>query len=192
MSRSPSDQGPAKAERDGGAAADLFPLVYAELRAIAARHLAQEASGQTLQPTALVHEAFLRLAGRVDLPRWGSCGQFLAAAAQVMRHILVDVARGKKRDKRGGPRARKALDPEQIAEPEVADELLALHEALARLAVARPAIAQLVELRYFGGLTLKEAAEVLEIAPRTADAHWAYARAWLLAELRADEHEPKK
>lgn len=172
-------------------ASDLLPLVYAELRALAAHHLAREASGQTLQPTALVHEAYLRLLGGIDSPRWGSRAQFLAAAAQAMRHILVDVARRKKRAKRGGNRVREPLDPDRIATPEVADELLALHEALAELAVVRPVIAQLVELRYFGGLTIREAAEVLEMAPRTADAHWAYARAWLLAKL-SDGDPPEK
>lgn len=191
MSHLSSDQDSADGGSGRWAVADLLPIVYDELRAIAARHLAQEASGQTLQPTALVHEVYLRLAGSEDSPRWGSRGQFLAAAAKAMRNILVDVARGKKRNKRGGGRVREPLDPERISEPEVADELLALHEALAKLAVVRPVVAQLVELRYFGGLRLKEAAEVLEIAPRTADVYWAYARAWLLAEIGKDENSPK-
>jgi RNA polymerase sigma factor (TIGR02999 family) len=169
------------------AAADLLPLVYSELRSLAARQLALEAPGQTLQPTALVHEAYLRLVGADDQPRWRGRAQFLAAAAQAMRRILIDTARRKKRGKRGGGRTREPLDPDRIAEPELADELLALHEALNALAQAQPAIAQLVELRYFGGLTIKEAAEVLGVAPRTADAHWAYARAWLLDQMTRDE-----
>lgn len=178
----------ASAAGDRQAAAELLPLVYAELRALAARQLAQEAPGQTLQPTALVHEAYLKLVGPDDQPRWGGRAQFMAAAAQAMRHILVDAARRKKRGKRGGGRAREPLDPDRVAEPEVADDLLALHEALEALAQVQPNIAQLVELRYFGGMTLKEAAEVLGVAPRTADAHWAYARAWLLdAMSREDE-----
>jgi RNA polymerase sigma factor (TIGR02999 family) len=182
-----SNQGATEPAGVRQAAADLLPLVYAELRALAAAQLDRESPGQTLQPTALVHEAYLRLAGSDDAPRWGSRAQFLAAAARAMRHILVDAARRKTRGKRGGGRTREPLDPDRIAEPEVADELLDLHDALAALAAERPAIAQLVELRYFGGLTLKEAAEVLDIAPRTADAHWAYARAWLLAELTRND-----
>jgi RNA polymerase sigma factor (TIGR02999 family) len=176
-------------EGDRQAAADLFALVYDELRQLAALHLAHESPGQTLQPTALVHEVYLRLLGALDGPSWREGvpwegrGHFFAAAAVAMRRILVDAARRKKRGKRGGGRAREPLDPDRIAEPEVADDLLDLHDALTALAAAQPAIAQLVELRYFGGLKLREAAEVLGIAPRTADAHWAYARAWLLAEM---------
>lgn len=177
----------AAASGDRQAAADLLPLVYDEMRLLAARQLAHEAPGHTLQPTALVHEAYLHLVGPDDAPRWGGRAQFLAAAAKAMRNILIDAARHKKRDKRGGNRAREPLDPERIAEPEVADQLLALHDALAALAIVQPAIAELVELRYFGGLTLREVADVLGIAPRTADTHWAYARAWLLAEITRGE-----
>jgi RNA polymerase sigma factor (TIGR02999 family) len=180
----------AAAAGDGQAAADLLPLIYDELRALAARQLAGEAPGQTLQPTALVHEAYLRLVGSDDQRQWGGRSHFLAAAAQAMRHILIDAARRKKRSKRGGSRCREPLDPDRVATPEVADELLALHEALHALATVQPEIARLVELRYFSGLTVKEAAEVLGIAPRTADVHWAYARAWLLDEMtRADTVE---
>ncbi len=153
---------------DGQAAIDLLPLVYAELRALAAAQLAREAPGQTLQPTALVHEAYLRLVGPEDKPRWGGRSQFLAAAAQAMRHILVDVARKKKSGKRGGGRSREPLNPDEIAQPELADDLLALHAALGAFAEVQPHIARLVELRFFGGLTLKDAADVLGIAPRTA------------------------
>jgi RNA polymerase sigma factor (TIGR02999 family) len=158
---------------ESSVAADLLPQVYDELRILAGRLLAGEASGQTLQPTALVHEAYVRLVGRDDRPRWQSHGQFLTAAAQAMRHILVDVARRKKRQKHGGNLIRVPLEPEQIAEPQLANNLLALNSALNALAEVEPAVARLVELRYFGGLTLKETAEVLGIAPRTADAHWA-------------------
>lgn len=192
MNQTPPDEEQSDSGTVPQAAGDLLPIVYAELRALAARQLALEVSGQTLQPTALVHEAYLRLLGGNDSPRWGSRAQFLAAAAQAMRHILVDIARRKKRVKRGGDRVREPLDPERIAEPEVTDELLALHDALAELADLRPVIAQLVELRYFGGLTIREAAEILDIAPRTADAHWAYARAWLLAKLSSDGRPEKK
>jgi RNA polymerase sigma factor (TIGR02999 family) len=181
----------AAASGDHEAAANLLPLVYDELRALAARQLAHETPGQTLQPTALVHEAYLRLVGPDDSPRWGGRAQFLAAAAQAMRHILIDAARRKQRGKRGGGRVREPLDPDRIAEPEVADELLDLHDALTALAAEQPAIAQLVELRYFGGLSLKEAAQTLGIAPRTADAHWAYARAWLLDEMTRGDGAPE-
>jgi RNA polymerase sigma factor (TIGR02999 family) len=176
----------AAAGGDAQAAGDLLPIIYDELRDLAARQLARESAGQTLQPTALVHEAYLRLVGAAERPRWGGRSQFLAAAAKAMRHILVDAARRKKRRKRGGDLAREPLDPDRVAEPEAADELLDLHDALAVLAAERPAVAQLVELRYFGGLTLREAAEVLDIAPRTADAHWAFARAWLLERMTRD------
>lgn len=180
----------AAASGDRQAAADLLPLVYDEMRALAARQLSHENPGQTLQPTALVHEAYLQLVGPDDPPRWAGRAQFLAAAAQAMRHILIDAARRKQSGKRGGGRNRAPLDPDRIAEPEVAEELLALHDALTALAAIQPAIARLVELRYFGGLTLREAAEVLGVAPRTADAHWAYARAWILKEMTRDDASP--
>jgi RNA polymerase sigma factor (TIGR02999 family) len=177
---------------DGQAAADLFSLVYDDLRQLAGLHLAQERPGQTLQPTALVHEVYLRLLGassassdRDELP-WKNRRHFFAAAAEAMRRILIESARRKKRQKHGGDRSREPLDPDQIAAPELADDLLALDEALTRLAAIEPTIAALVTLRYFGGLTLKEVAEALDLAPRTADAHWAYARAWLLAEMTRD------
>ena len=170
---------------DQQAAADLFAAVYDELRQLAARRLAQEPPGQTLQPTALVHEAYLRLLGaRAEEVPWQGREQFFAAAAAAMRRILVDAARRKKRLKRGGGRARAPLDPDEVAAPELADELLDLDEALTALQAVEPHVAQLVTLRFFGGLTLKEAAASLEIAPRTADAYWAYARAWLLARLQ--------
>lgn len=176
------------------AEADLFRLVYDDLKQLAAHRLAKEAPGQTLQPTALVHEVYLRLLGKPcasttrEEMSWKSREHFFSAAANAMRQILIESARRKSRQKRGGGLHRDSLDPDQIAEPELAEELLALDEALTALAVVEPRIAELVKLRFFGGLTLKEAAAVLEIAPRTADVHWAYARAWLLAELQGNAH----
>jgi len=175
---------------DSQAAEKLLPLVYDELRKLAAAKLAQEAPGQTLQATALVHEAYLRLIPtKADATRFEGRGHFFAAAAEAMRRILVENARRKKRQKRGGDRERKELDSSKIAAPEESEELLALDEALDQLAVADPKAAELVKLRYFAGLTIKEAADVLGVSPRTADSWWAYARAWLLAELQGDRSE---
>ncbi|MCO6456320.1 MAG: sigma-70 family RNA polymerase sigma factor [Pirellulaceae bacterium] len=175
---------PSATDTSGQDSAQLFASVYDELRKMAAGRLALEPSGQTLQPTALVHEVYLRLLATTDgaNPPWESRGHFFTAAATAMRRILIETARRKSRQKHGGGRCRVDLDPEQIADMELADELLALDEALARFAAVEPKIAELVMLRYFGGLTIREAAAALEIAPRTADAHWAYARAWLQAE----------
>ena len=161
------------------AAADLLPLVYAELRRLAAAQLAREKPGQTLNATALVHEAYLRLVGPVDEGRWQSRGHFFAAAAEAMRHILVDIARRKGRKKREGERARLSLDAVEPAAAAPDDDLLALDEALTRLAGADPTAAELVKLRYFAGLTIPQAAEALGIGARSADRLWAYARAWL-------------
>jgi RNA polymerase sigma factor (TIGR02999 family) len=169
---------------DAHAAAQLLPLVYDELRKLAARKLAEESPGQTLQPTALVHEAYLRLVGDADEPRWRNRAHFFAAAAEAMRRILIDSARRKKALKHGGDRVRQPLD-DAIA-PEKCDELLALDEALCKLAARDPEKARLVELRYFAGLTGEEAAKVLGISPATADRHWAYARAWLQTEVRGE------
>jgi RNA polymerase sigma factor (TIGR02999 family) len=169
---------------DRQAADQLLPLVYNELRRLAAQKLAQEAPGQTLQATALVHEAYLRLVGKNPEQHWDSRGHFFAAAAEAMRRILVDNARRKRSHKRGGDRVRQELDPSQIAAPEVADDLLALDEALTKLTASDPPVAELVKLRYFAGLTIRQAAEVLGVASRTADSYWAYARAWLLTELQ--------
>src|SRR5947209_8403064 len=169
----------------GAVADDLLPLVYDELRRLAAGQLAREAPGQTLQPTALVHEAYLRLASGVALaPR--DRGAFLAAAATAMRRILIDRARARRAEKRGGGRRRAEVDPAEVAAPERSAELLALDEALTRLTEKDPRKAKLVELRYFAGLTLAEAAAALEISPATADRDWAFARAWLHREI-ADE-----
>jgi RNA polymerase sigma factor (TIGR02999 family) len=169
---------------DPQAAEQLLPLVYDELRNLAAHKLAREAPGQTLQATALVHEAYLRLLGDESAAqaRWADRSHFFAAAATAMRRILIDNARRKQTDKHGGGLARHSLDG--LAAPEPDDELVALDEALQRFAAIDPLKAQLVELRYFAGLTGEQAAEVLGISPATADRHWAYARAWLQAEVR--------
>jgi RNA polymerase sigma factor (TIGR02999 family) len=167
---------------DPQAAEQLLPLVYDELRRLAAQKLAQEKPGQTLQATALVHEAYLRLVGHDNHRSWKDRGHFFAAAAQGMRRILVENARRKRSKKRGDGLQRQSLDV--IAAPEIDEELVALDEALQKLAEAEPIKARLVELRYFAGLTGEQAAQVLGISPATADRYWAYARAWLRNEVR--------
>jgi RNA polymerase sigma factor (TIGR02999 family) len=157
-------------------------LVYDELRRLAAARLAREAPGQTLDATALVHEAYLRLVGPADDRRWNDRGHFFAAAAESMRRVLIDSARRKLAQKRGGGLQRQPLDG--VAAPGPDEELLALDEALQKLAAADPLKARLVELRYFAGLTGEQAAAALGISPTTADRHWAYARAWLQTEVR--------
>jgi RNA polymerase sigma factor (TIGR02999 family) len=174
------------AEGDPSAASQLLPLVYEELRKLAAHKLEHETPGQTLQPTALVHEAYLRLVGNEHGAHWDNRGHFFAAAAEAMRRILVDNARRKHSQKHGGGLARQELDPDQITAPEVREDLLALDEALTKLAVANPQAAQLVQLRYFAGLSIPEAAQTLGISPRSADRLWAYARAWLHQEIAGD------
>lgn len=169
---------------DPHASERLLPLVYDELRRLASEKLAHERPGQTLQATALVHEAYLRLVNAEKVSHWDSRGHFFAAAAEAMRRILVENARRHRAAKRGGGRHRADLDPDQLAAPVESEDLLALDEALERLRAAEPQVAELVQLRYFAGLTIPQAAQVLGIAPRTADAWWAYARAWLLGELR--------
>src|SRR5262249_32188468 len=169
-------------QADAQAAEQLLPLVYEELRRLASRKFAQEKPGQTLQATALVHEAYLRLVDD-QARRWESRGHFFAAAAEAMRRILVENARAKRRLKRGGGRARRKFDPDCLAAPERPEALLDLDEALTRLAAVDRQAAEVVQLRVFAGLTVKEAAKVLGVAPRTVDHAWAYARAWLLAEL---------
>jgi RNA polymerase sigma factor (TIGR02999 family) len=168
---------------DAHAAAQLLPLVYDELRKLAAQKLAHEKPGQTLDATALVHEAYLRLVDTDKVQHWNSRGHFFAAAAEAMRRILVENARRKRSLKHGGDRHRQPFDPHAIAAAEAADDLLALDEALTRLAATEPKVAELVQLRYFAGLTIPQAAAQLLISPRTADAWWSYARAWLQAAL---------
>jgi RNA polymerase sigma factor (TIGR02999 family) len=165
-----------------GAAAELLPLVYDELRKLAAARLAHENPGQTLEPTALVHEAYLRLAasgGREPPESWDGRGHFFAAAAEAMRRILVENARRKKAEKHGGGLARHDAAEVPIPAPEPAEDLVALDEALDRLAELDAQKAELVKLRYFAGLTIEEAADALGISPATAKRHWAYSRAWL-------------
>ena len=164
---------------DPQAAEQLLPLVYDELRRLAARRLAGEGPGHILQPTALVHEAYLKLVGADPQQPWNGRIHFFAAAAEAMRRILIDHARRKHRARRGGGRKRVDLQDIDLATPEGADDLLALDEALNRLAAAAPRRAELVRLRYFAGLTLEQAAELLGISRATADRHWAFARAWL-------------
>ena len=174
----------AAAAGDPAAAADLLPLVYDELRKLASARLAEEKPGQTLQPTALVHEAYLRLVDVKQAQHWSGRGHFFAAAAEAMRRILIDQARRKLRPKHGGDRMR--IDLDELALPSAGDRaeiLLALDEALNAMAKVEPAKAELVKLRYFAGLTLEEAAACLGVSLATAKRHWAVARAWLFAAL---------
>lgn len=168
---------------DPHAAERLLPLVYDELRRLATEKMTNERPGQTLQATALVNEAYLRLVDTEKIQRWNSRGHFFAAAAEAMRRILIENARRKSRSKHGGDRERVNLDDVEIAVPEMSEELLTLDDALTELAVADPQAARLVNLRYFAGLTIKEAADLMEISPRAADFLWAYARAWLLKKI---------
>jgi RNA polymerase sigma factor (sigma-70 family) len=199
---------------DAKAADQLLPLVYNELRKLAAAQMAREKPGHTLDATALVHEAYIRLVAndgrassrkadvegreadvenahtsgsRLDArQQFANRRHFFAAAAEAMRRILVDSARRKLAEKRGGDRKRGDLDPDRLAAPTRDDDLLALDEALELLAKAEPRVAELVKLRHFAGLTNKQAAEILEISPRTADDWWAYARAFLLAKVQGN------
>jgi RNA polymerase sigma factor (TIGR02999 family) len=168
---------------DPHAAEQLLPLVYDELRRLAAQKLAQEKPGQTLQATALVHEAYLRLVDVDRVPHWDSRAHFFAAAAEAMRRLLIDQARRKRRPKHGGGRGRVSLGEALCLQDAPDDNLLALDEALQKLARAEPAKAELVKLHYFAGLSLEEAGRALGIAHRTAKRHWAYARAWLYAAI---------
>jgi RNA polymerase sigma factor (TIGR02999 family) len=168
---------------DPRSAERLLPLVYDELRKLAAARLAHERPGQTLDATALVHEAYLRLAGSGPEGGWDNRGHFFAAAAEAMRRILIDNARRKKADKHGGGLQRLELMETELAVDSTGDELFAVDEALARLAGAEPEIARLVELRIYAGLSLDDAAGLMDLSRRTAYRHWAYARAWLRREL---------
>jgi RNA polymerase sigma factor (TIGR02999 family) len=168
------------------AATELLLLVYDELRKLAAARMAEEKPGQTLQPTALVHEAYVRLVGGEQPRGWDGRGHFFAAAAEAMRRILVDAARRKKADKRGGGRARVGLDEESLAAGDPPIDLLELDDLLDHLARVNPRAAELVKLRFFAGLTGDQAAAALGISPRAADSLWAYARAWLFERLHPD------
>src|SRR5437868_12821308 len=172
----------AAAGGDAQAASQLLPLVYDELRRLAADKLAREQPGQTLDATGLVHEAYLRLVGQKEPRAYHDCAHFFAAAAGAMRRILIDNARRKQAKIRGGGRRPRQLD--DVAAPQPDAEMLALDSALDKLAGTEPLKARLVELRYFAGLTGDQAAQVLGISPATADRYWAYARAWLQAEVR--------
>ena len=168
---------------DPHAAEQLLPLVYEELRKLAAQKLAQEKPGQTLQATALVHEAYLRLVDVDQTQHWDSRSHFFAAAAEAMRRILIDQAKRKRRPKHGGDRKRVDLNEALSLNEAPGDDLLALDEALEKLAHDEPAKAELVKLHYFAGLSLEEAGLVLGISQRTAKRHWGYARAWLYAAI---------
>ncbi len=176
---------------DAQAADQLLPLVYEELRKLAAHKMSNEAPGQTLQPTALVHEAWLRVTGNDREAHFNSRGHFFGAAAEAMRRILIDNARRKKALRHGGGQQR--VDIEEVDVPLEArdDELLAIDEALEKLAAQDKLKAELVKLRYFVGMTLEEAAEILGISHPTAKRHWTYARAWLHAELAASKQPPE-
>ena len=168
---------------DPKAAEELLPLVYDELRKLAAHKMANEAAGQTLQPTALVHEAWLKLVG-TDRSHWNSRGHFFGAAAEAMRRILIDRARKRRRDRHGHGLQRIDLDQVDVAATSDDDTLLLVNEALEKLAGEAPEKAELVKLRYFAGLSIEDAAQAMGISPATAKRHWAFARAWLFAELK--------
>ena len=172
---------------DPVAAEQLLPLVYDELRKLAAAKLAQEKPGQTLQPTALVHEAYIRLVDVEQPQTWDSRQHFFSAAAEAMRRILVETARRKKRIKHGGRFERVELDEEQLAVELPLDDLLAIDEALAKLEATDQQAAQLLKLRYFAGVSVEQAAELLGIPARTAYRNWVYARAWVFRCIRASD-----
>ncbi len=172
---------------DAQASAALLPLVYDELRRLAARELRGDPAGDSLQPTALVHEAYVRLVDQSTEPQWNHRGHFYGAAAEAMRRILVENARRKQTLKRGGDRKHVPIDAERIAVPQRHPDLLALDEALSQLAQHRPEVARLVSLRYFAGLTMEQAAEALKVSLRTAERNWTYAKVWLLEALGGDD-----
>jgi RNA polymerase sigma factor (TIGR02999 family) len=168
---------------DAGRAEQLLPLVYDELRKLAAEKIAQEHLGQTLQATSLVHEAYLRLVDVDKVQHWNSRGHFFAAAAEAMRRILVERARQKRRTRHGGGRKRLDLETLDPTADEAGARLLALDEALEQLAAEQPVVVEVVKLRYFAGLTIEQAAAALGISIRTANRYWAYAKAWLYQQL---------
>ena len=167
------------------AVADLLPLVYDQLRALAQQRMMQERPGHTLQPTALVHEVFLKLGGPREIP-WAGQAHFYAAAAEAMRRILVDHARARHREKRGGKKAQILISVLDLANPENSEEILALDEALCRLEQQEPEVGEVVRLRFFAGLSVDQTAESLAVSPRTVDRRWKFARAWLFRELHPD------
>ncbi|WP_182868350.1 sigma-70 family RNA polymerase sigma factor [Stieleria mannarensis] len=170
-------------------ASELMPLVYAELRRLAGNKMRQEATGQTLQPTALVHEAFLRLVGDAAI-EWDGRSHFFAAAAEAMRRILIENARRRKSAKRGGQARRHPIsDADAIADADNLDDLLDLDAALTKLAADEPGLAKLVELRFFAGLTIEESAKALGVSVRTVTRNWAFVRAWLGREMKSGEKE---
>jgi RNA polymerase sigma factor (TIGR02999 family) len=173
-------------QRDPKAPEQLLPLVYEELRKLAAQRLAREPPGQTLQATALVHDAYLRLVGS-ETPSWNSRGHFFLAAAEAMRRILIENARRKRAVKHGGDLKRVEFDGMDMPEGALARDILAVDEALSKFAAEDPAKAELVKLRYFGGLSVEDAGRVLGISRATADRYWAYARVWLYSELSEGE-----
>lgn len=175
---------------DSNAANRLLPLVYDELRKLAARKLAQEKPGQTLEPTALVHEAYIRLVKNESAQHWDSRAHFFAAAAEAMRRIVVENARRKRRIKHGGGRKRIDFEHVDLADSKSAVDVLALDEALTRLAERDAVRANLVKLRFFAGLTMPEAAKVLGVSLATAERYWTFARTWLYAELADDSQMP--
>jgi RNA polymerase sigma factor (TIGR02999 family) len=175
---------------DPHATEQLLPLVYDELRKLAAQKMTQETPGQTLQATGLVHEAYLRLVDVKQAQQWNSRGHFFTAAAEAIRRILIDQARRKQSHRRGGGRRREDIEHVEIAAAEPSLDVLAVNEALERFEQVDPLKARLVKLRYFAGLTIPEAADALGISSTTADRHWAYARAWLHAELKKDASGP--
>jgi RNA polymerase sigma factor (TIGR02999 family) len=177
---------------DPDAAPELLPLVYDELRRLAGQRMAQESPGQTLQATALVHEAYLRLVDREQSQHWDGRGHFFAAAAEAMRRILVENARRKGRLKRGGELQQVELTDVPIVIPEIHEDLMALDTALDRLKAIDPEAVRLVHLRYFVGLSIPDAAALMGIAPRTADRIWAFARAWLHQEVAGTEGDSGK
>jgi RNA polymerase sigma factor (TIGR02999 family) len=173
----------AVAKGDPQASSQLLPLVYDELRKLAAQRLGRETPGQTLQPTALVHEAYLRLVANDHQRDWDNRGHFFSAAAEAMRRILVEIARQKASLKRGGDRERVDVVDSLLAAPEPREDLVVLDAALTKLAETDKQAAELVQLRYFAGLPIREVAEIMGISPRTADRLWAYAKAWLHEEI---------
>jgi RNA polymerase sigma factor (TIGR02999 family) len=176
---------------DPEAPAQLLPLVYDELRQLASRRLAHEKPGQTLQPTALVHEAYLRLIGNGPVQHWRSRALFFSAACEAMRRILVENARRKRTIKRGGGLARREIDEATLMAPEPREDLIALDRALAELAKSDPTAAELVQLRYFGGLPVADAAQTLRLSQRSAERLWTYTRAWLLEHIKNAERETR-